>query len=355
MKTSHLSLHALLFALVAWLPLAWTGCNKASAVDSELVAKYRSEFALKEEPDGALAVVEIREQLLDTSDHNHDHDAHEHGVHDHGDDDHASHGDEDHAAHGDKDADDGQEHADHEGHEEGEEHAEHAHSDHEHDGEHADHDHSADLPDDEENEATLRTETARGEHADHHLEHEQDEHAAHDHGETAHDDHGHGETHAHDVSHDHDGHGEAGHVCGPECAVCSKANCDLCAEGLEVVMVGLVGGLPNAAKETQPDFPFVKGYAIIMVADPLAVAEFDSGGHNHAPGEECAFCAAHAADSSALLATVKFTDENGKVLSVDARKLFDLKEKETVVVRGKARLDQDGMLVVDAKGLYVRR
>jgi hypothetical protein len=77
--------------------------------------------------------------------------------------------------------------------------------------------------------------------------------------------------------------------------------------------------------------------------------------HKHAPGEECAFCAAHAADSAHLIAVVQFADEKGRPLAVDSRDLFDLKEKETVVVRGKARIAPGGMLTVDATGLYVRR
>jgi hypothetical protein len=85
------------------------------------------------------------------------------------------------------------------------------------------------------------------------------------------------------------------------------------------------------------------------------VAEMEEHEHKHAPGEECAFCAAHAGDSAYVLAVVQFADENGKPLKVDARDLFELKEKETVVVRGNAKIDPAGMLIVDATGLYVRR
>jgi hypothetical protein len=77
--------------------------------------------------------------------------------------------------------------------------------------------------------------------------------------------------------------------------------------------------------------------------------------HKHAPGEECAFCLAHAGDSAHMLAVVQFADEKGKPLAIDARDLFDLKEKETVVVRGKAKIAPGGMLTINATGLYVRR
>ncbi len=124
---------------------------------------------------------------------------------------------------------------------------------------------------------------------------------------------------------------------------------------LAVVLVGAVGGVPNPSEQSNPDFPFAKGKAVFFLADPEAVAEMEEHEHHHAPGEECAFCASHAADSAHVLAVVQFHDTQGKPLAVDARELFDLKEKETVVVRGKANIDPSGMLVVDADGLYVRR
>ena len=52
---------------------------------------------------------------------------------------------------------------------------------------------------------------------------------------------------------------------------------------------------------------------------------------------------------------MQFADEKGKPLAVDARDLFELKEKETVVVKGKAKAAANGMITVDATGLYVRR
>jgi hypothetical protein len=52
---------------------------------------------------------------------------------------------------------------------------------------------------------------------------------------------------------------------------------------------------------------------------------------------------------------VRFMDENGKVLPIEARQLFDLKEKDTVVIQGTARIVDGGMMVVEANGLYVRR
>lgn len=292
MKLIHLSAATLL--LLGWVA-TFSGCNQSSAVDTQQVQKYRTSFALDQEPDGAETVLAIRESLSGGS-HADEAAHHEEGEAEH---DHSQHG------HGDA------EHA---------EHHDHSEDDHAEDGEH---DHAA--------------EAGHDEHADHdeHAHHEESQ-GKHDHGEHAEPGH---EGHDH-AAHDHAGHDHAAHAS---------------SEPRDVVMVGMVGGLPNAATQTLPEFPFVKDYAIVMVADPLAVVELEEGGHNHAPGEECAFCAAHAGDQSNFLATVKFTGDDGKVLSIDARELFDLKEKDIVVVRGKARLDHDGTLVVDATGLYVRR
>lgn len=123
----------------------------------------------------------------------------------------------------------------------------------------------------------------------------------------------------------------------------------------KIVLVGSVGGLANPWKETEPAFPFSKEYAVLYVVDSAELQEYEAHEHNHAPGEECAFCAAHAGDQSKLMARVEFKGKDGKLLSVPTQKLFELKEKETVVVKGTARLAPGGTLVVDADGLYVRK
>ena len=66
-------------------------------------------------------------------------------------------------------------------------------------------------------------------------------------------------------------------------------------------------------------------------------------------------CEAHAADSSAMLAMVRFVDENGEVLPIGVPQLFDVTERDTVVIRGSARIIAGGMMVVDATGIYIRR
>lgn len=191
--------------------------------------------------------------------------------------------------------------------------------------------HAAEATADEEHTAKASVEAETEEPAAH-------DHAGHDH--AGHDHAGHDHT-----DHDHAAHEEADGAT-PKAPLI---------EEMDVVLVGVVGGIPNPSEQSQPEFPFAPGQAMFFLADPEAVAELEEHGHQHAPGEECAFCAAHAADAMALIAAVTFMDEQGKVLPVDVRDLFGLKEKDVVVVKGKCRVKSGGILSVDATELYVRR
>jgi len=171
------------------------------------------------------------------------------------------------------------------------------------------------------------------EHAVDEAEHEHEEHAE------AADEHG----------AEHDQEAEHGHAADHEHAPVKPAG------PIEVTMVGMVGGLHNPWQKTEPEFPFGGGQAKLFLCDAEAVAELEAHGHHHAPGEECAFCAAHAADQSEMIAVVRFLGKDGKILPCDARQMFDLKGGETVVVRGKARVVEGGLLVVEAEGLFVQR
>ena len=124
-----------------------------------------------------------------------------------------------------------------------------------------------------------------------------------------------------------------------------------------VVVVGRIGGIPNPWKQARPDYPWLAGQAEFVIADAAAAAEVEDHGHAHDdPDHECPFCAA-AADSD-VVAVVRFKDKSGKVIPIGAKQLFELQGDETVVVRGKAEIlgdPKDGVLVVEADGLYVRR
>lgn len=124
-----------------------------------------------------------------------------------------------------------------------------------------------------------------------------------------------------------------------------------------VVVVGRIGGVPNPWKQAQPDYPWSAGQAQFVIADPAAAAEVEDHGHAHDdPDHDCPFCAAAA--HTDLVAVVRFKDEDGGILRIDARELFDLRGEETVVIRGKPQMlgdAKDGVVVIEADGLYVRR
>jgi hypothetical protein len=273
--------------------VSFAGCSGQPAMDPAATAKLRTQLTLADEPDGVQTVSEVRLALLGETAPNVV--ALLEAEHEHADE--GAEGEEqvdgpDGIAATTAEADE-HSHAEGDDHDHAAEADEHAHADgEEHGHEHADHD-----------------------HADH-------DHAGHDH------DHG-------DHDHAHEASGEV--------------------KEMDVVLVGVVGGIPNPSEQSYAEFPFAKGHAMFFLADPEAVAELEEHGHQHAPGEECAFCAAHAADATALIAAVQFSDENGKAYAVDARELFEIKEGETVVVRGKAKGQSGGILTVDATGLYVRR
>jgi hypothetical protein len=199
-------------------------------------------------------------------------------------------------------------------------------------------------------EALLGPETTEHDHEGH--EHEGDDHDGHAYEGDDHDGHAH-EGDDHD-GHEHEGDDHDGHD--PAASPPSQSTESVGPAGpIEVVVVGKIGGLANPWQQTEPDFPFVKDTAKFFLADPAAVAEQQAEGHQHAPGEECAFCAAHAQDTSTLLAIVQFKDKQGQLLRHDTRKWLALKGNETVVVHGQARIIAGGLLVIDADGLYVRR
>lgn len=114
----------------------------------------------------------------------------------------------------------------------------------------------------------------------------------------------------------------------------------------KVVLVGQIGGVDN---------PWTSGQASFVMADPVMLAEADDGEHI-CDDSGCKFCVRKAVDKlKEGLALVRFIDEDGQVVPIDARQLFDLEENQTVVVRGRAEIDVLGCLVVLADGLYVRQ
>jgi hypothetical protein len=115
-------------------------------------------------------------------------------------------------------------------------------------------------------------------------------------------------------------------------------------DGDEVVVIGRIGG------ERQP---WVEGRAAFRVVDASfkACNERDDDGCK-TPWD---FCCDDSDELRKGMATVKVIDDLGRTVSVDARALLGVKELQTVVIKGKAKRDEQGNLTVLASGLYVRR
>jgi len=93
--------------------------------------------------------------------------------------------------------------------------------------------------------------------------------------------------------------------------------------------------------------PWDDGKASFLITD--ATIEH----HHHADDHECAFCKGKK-DPLEMMAIVRFLDDDMKVLSIDARELLGVKEKQLVVVRGRGEVDDLGQLTVSADGIYLR-
>ena len=108
----------------------------------------------------------------------------------------------------------------------------------------------------------------------------------------------------------------------------------------EVVLIGRIGGDTD---------PFVEGIAAFTLVDlSLEPCPADEGCPT--PWDYCC-------DLSKLpshKATVKVVDQQGQLVSVDARKLLGVDALATVVVRGTAKRDEAGNLTVLADGVYLK-
>jgi hypothetical protein len=101
-------------------------------------------------------------------------------------------------------------------------------------------------------------------------------------------------------------------------------------------MVGRIGGSPN---------PFVDGVAAFTLMD-LSLPDCAGG---DCSDDGC--CTPE--ELKRNLATVKFVNDYGKAVAVDARELLNVDAKSKVAVEGTAQRDEAGNLVVLAGRLYV--
>ena len=122
----------------------------------------------------------------------------------------------------------------------------------------------------------------------------------------------------------------------------------------DVVVSGQIGGMLNLWPEQHPKFPWYEGQASFFLVDSKIASKFADHAKHHGAGHNCAFCQSLAVKNATAIAVVNFVDEKGEIIRTDARELLGLKENQTVVVRGKAKLIGGAMLVIDADGVYTR-
>jgi hypothetical protein len=112
----------------------------------------------------------------------------------------------------------------------------------------------------------------------------------------------------------------------------------------EVTVVGRIGG------ESEP---MIDGLAAFTIVDPSLKACSDI------PGDTCEkpwdYCCEDPDTLKTHSVMVKFTDEQGTVVPVDAKKLFGVAPLQTVVVKGKLQKDDTGKISVVAEKMYVKK
>ena len=112
-----------------------------------------------------------------------------------------------------------------------------------------------------------------------------------------------------------------------------------------VVVAGRIGGRGTS--------PFGKNEAT------FSMLEIPTDDHAAKPGhkpDDCPFCKKRAANSP--IAAVSFAGADGKVIPLDAQKLFGVAEGQDVVVRGNGFFDPKlgiPVIQINADGLYVRK
>lgn len=93
--------------------------------------------------------------------------------------------------------------------------------------------------------------------------------------------------------------------------------------------------------------PWENGKAAFVVTD----ATGHEGETDHDP-HTCPFCKTHIED---YFMFVSFPDDDGNVAEVDSRELFELKEKQRVVVQGKATLNAADEVIITGSGVFVEK
>ncbi len=93
---------------------------------------------------------------------------------------------------------------------------------------------------------------------------------------------------------------------------------------------------------------WVDGQAAFWITE-ASQDEANHGGPNHDPAS-CPFCSRKYKETVAVIQPV---DENGNLVSVDAKTLFNLQAGDLVTVKGKGEIDESGILNVKTSRIYI--
>ena len=110
--------------------------------------------------------------------------------------------------------------------------------------------------------------------------------------------------------------------------------------GQALTLVGFIGG---------SEAPFVPGAAVFTLVDPAVPRCADPS--DPTPWTYC--CQKEALKTN--MATVQFVDGSGEILYQDAKPWLGIKEMDLVMVKGTAKRDEAGNLILLADKLYVKR
>ncbi|MEX0641195.1 MAG: hypothetical protein WD468_00760 [Pirellulales bacterium] len=122
----------------------------------------------------------------------------------------------------------------------------------------------------------------------------------------------------------------------------------------EVVVFGQIGGMPNVWPDTHPKFPWYPGQASFFLVDSKIAKQFAQHAKHHGGHDNCVFCQQLAAKNVNAIAVVNLVDADGKTVPIDLQQVVPLKENQTVIIRGKAKLLAGSLLQIDADGIYVK-
>lgn len=113
-------------------------------------------------------------------------------------------------------------------------------------------------------------------------------------------------------------------------------------DGDEVVVVGRIGGSVK---------PFTGRAAFTIVDVKFKPCNEVEGDNCETPWDYCCDSPDELAKGTVL---IKLVDAAGKTLSDDAKQLLDVKELQTVVVKGQARRDESNSISVVASGIFIK-